>query len=257
MPYPVTPPMAPIAKPTPAPGGGGGGGGGGAPVPPGPDLQYQRMIREELIDLWDAIKKTHNAGNADVLAQFGALREEVIKKARGEVQHSVGNARKAVEALQYAQQGAQAATEQWQAGQEEATEQQQQTMLAGLEQLRRDLAADNQSSVGNQLAVLENAIVTRETPNDQVLQALRGLRDQIVLSTSENISENYAMFEALSRYTTRNIHQLGAFQRDLARGIQHGIDLTTLSIDGIGTCASCRRERLSIRWRRLATISRR
>lgn len=120
MPYPVAPPMAPIAKPTPAPGGGGCGGGGGAPVPPGPDLQYQRMIREELIDLWDAIKKTHNAGNADVLAQFGALREEVIKKARGEVQHSVGNARKAVEALQYAQQGAQAATEQWQAGQEEA-----------------------------------------------------------------------------------------------------------------------------------------
>lgn len=260
LPWPYAMPSALGAAPAPTPGprGGspsGGGGGGGPPV--GPDV-FKTMMKEELGDLWRSLKKAHTAGNRDVLAQFSALKEEVrsagdglakrqgnaarahaqsvlkaIKRAQGEVQNSVGNARDAVDALRYAVGGAQAAADEWRAGQEEAQQQQQGTMLAALKELRSSLADDTAAGVGSQLAVLEQAIVQRERPDARVLDALRVVRDQVLTSTGQGIQENRAMFEALSMYLTQSFDQTTANQRTLAQGIGRTIQQNDALGEGV------------------------
>lgn len=260
--YAQPPPVVAAAPPRPL-----GGGGGGTPTPPPVDPKvFQQMIRDEMADLYRSLKKSHTARNREVLAQFDVLREQVqqasadltqrngdavrgnatrvinaIRRSIGQVGASVGNTRDAVDALRAAQMGAQAATEAMLTGQGDARRSEQETMLAALQQLKTELAPSPE--IGNQLAVLEQAIVKREPhPTEQVMNALQTISGQIEQAAGYGVEENRAMFQAVSRYLgdsvfqiTKNQDALAQNQRELAQGIVNRTDqLANLSMEGMG-----------------------
>lgn len=262
---PVASPIAAAVPPRPI--GGGGGGGGGIPSPPPVDPRiFQQMIKDEMAELYKSLKKAHTARNREVLAQFDVLREQVkeasadlsqrngdavrgnatrvinaIRRSIGQVEASVGNTRDAIDALRAAQQGAQAVTEAMLVSQGEARKGDQETMLAALQQLKTELAPGPE--IGNQLAVLEQAIVKREAhPTEKVMQALQTISSQIEQAAGYGVEENRAMFQAVSRYLgdsvfqiTRNQDALAQNQRELAQGIVNRTDqLANLSMEGMG-----------------------
>lgn len=245
----------PILGGAPTVGGNGSGGGGGGRVPGGggpsadPSV-LQRMVKQELGELWDALKKTHTSSNAEVLSRFEELKQQVqavgeasqtratkvlkaVRKATTDLHQSVGNTREAVDALNYAVGASQAAAEQWRAGQEVAGQQTRDTMLAALQELRNGLASDTSANVGGQLAILEQAITSRERPDARVLQALGVVRDQVLTSTGQGIAENRAMFEALARYLTQSVNQVTGNQRTLAQGIGRTIEQGDATQEGL------------------------
>jgi hypothetical protein len=114
-------------------------------------------------------------------------------------------------------------------------------MLAALQQLKTELAPSPE--IGNQLAVLEQAIVKREAhPTEQVMNALQTISGQIEQAAGYGVEENRAMFQAVSRYLgdsvyqiTKNQDALAQNQRELAQGIVNRTDqLANLSMEGMG-----------------------